>query len=127
MNAHFISMGNKFYTQKLVHPKFLRCVPVIVEEAAEVLESHIVTCITKSCQHIILIGEFIFFLFLSDKVFAFSYFLISSGDHFQLRPSTNVYDLAKKYHLDVSLFERMLNNNLNCYQLGVCDVKHYLI
>ena len=107
MNAHFISMGNKFYTQKLVHP-FLRCVPVIVEEAAEVLESHIVTCITKSCQHIILIGEFIFFLVLASIVFAFSCFLTSSGDHFQLRPSANVYDLAKKYHLDVSLNECLI-------------------
>jgi hypothetical protein len=30
--------------------------PVIVEEAAEVLESHIVTSITKDCEHLVLIG-----------------------------------------------------------------------
>lgn len=31
---------------------------VIVEEAAEVLESHIVVSLTKDCEHVILIGEF---------------------------------------------------------------------
>ncbi|XP_023929947.1 NFX1-type zinc finger-containing protein 1-like [Lingula anatina] len=69
---------------------------VIVEEAAEVLEAHIVTSLTKSCQHLILIG-----------------------DHKQLRPTPTVYDLAKKYNLDVCLFERMLNNGMqvNCLQL----------
>jgi len=36
---------------------------VIVEEAAEVLEAHIVTCITEYCQQLILIGEFYFYLF----------------------------------------------------------------
>ena len=30
------------------------------------------------------------------------------GDHQQLRPSTTVYELAKKYHLDVSMFERLV-------------------
>lgn len=69
---------------------------VIVEEAAEVFESHIVTCITQSCEQLILIG-----------------------DHRQLRPSPTVYDLAVKYRLDLSLFERMLNNKLHCYPLKV--------
>lgn len=59
---------------------------IIVEEAAEVLESHIITSINPGCQHLILIG-----------------------DHKQLRPSPNVYDLAKDYNLDVSLFERMVS------------------
>ncbi|XP_021964846.2 NFX1-type zinc finger-containing protein 1-like [Folsomia candida] len=67
---------------------------VIVEEAAEVQESHIATCLTKSCQHLILIG-----------------------DHHQLKPSTTVYELSKKYNLDVSLFERMINNKLQSYKL----------
>lgn len=30
---------------------------VIVEEAAEVLEAHIVTALSKKCQHLILIGK----------------------------------------------------------------------
>jgi len=45
---------------------------VIVEEAAEVLEAHVVTTLSGHCQHLILIG-----------------------DHQQLRPSPNVYDLAE--------------------------------
>jgi hypothetical protein len=30
---------------------------VIVEEAAEVMETHVVACLTLSCVHLILIGE----------------------------------------------------------------------
>ncbi|KAG4066118.1 hypothetical protein HA402_010320 [Bradysia odoriphaga] len=62
---------------------------VIVEEAAEVLESHIVTSITEHCQQLILIG-----------------------DHQQLKPPTTVYKLAKDYQLDVSLFERLIKNDI---------------
>ncbi|CAG0923232.1 unnamed protein product [Notodromas monacha] len=62
---------------------------LVVEEAAEVLESHIVCCLSPHCQHIILIG-----------------------DHQQLKPSTTVFQLAKKFGLDVSLFERMLKNRV---------------
>uniref|UniRef100_A0A8C2SUE6 Zinc finger NFX1-type containing 1 n=1 Tax=Coturnix japonica TaxID=93934 RepID=A0A8C2SUE6_COTJA len=58
---------------------------VIVEEAAEVLEAHTITTLSKACQHLILIG-----------------------DHQQLQPSANVYDLAKNFNLEVSLFERLV-------------------
>ncbi|NXX41716.1 ZNFX1 protein, partial [Tricholaema leucomelas] len=58
---------------------------VIVEEAAEVLEAHTITTLSKACQHLILIG-----------------------DHQQLQPSANVYDLARKFNLEVSLFERLV-------------------
>ncbi|XP_053401641.1 NFX1-type zinc finger-containing protein 1-like [Mercenaria mercenaria] len=68
---------------------------IIVEEAAEVLESHIVTTLNKSCQHLILIG-----------------------DHKQLRPSTTVYALAKKFNMDISLFERMVRNGIPCVTLN---------
>ncbi|XP_054701392.1 NFX1-type zinc finger-containing protein 1 isoform X2 [Grus americana] len=61
---------------------------VIVEEAAEVLEAHTITTLSKACQHLILIG-----------------------DHQQLRPSANVYDLAKNFNLEVSLFERLVKVN----------------
>ncbi|GJP50064.1 hypothetical protein CLOM_g9208 [Closterium sp. NIES-68] len=61
---------------------------VIVEEAAEVLEAHILTSLTPQTQHVILIG-----------------------DHLQLRPKVEVYELSKDSHkgfdLDVSLFERL--------------------
>ncbi|XP_032225689.2 NFX1-type zinc finger-containing protein 1 isoform X1 [Nematostella vectensis] len=63
---------------------------IIVEEAAEVLEAHIVTALSPGCQHLILIG-----------------------DHEQLRPNPTVYKLAKDYHLDISLFERVVNNKMH--------------
>ena len=69
---------------------------VLVEEAAEVLEAHIITSLTKGCQHLIFIG-----------------------DHQQLRPTPAVYELAKKYKLDVSLFERMVNVGIQCERLSV--------
>ncbi|GFS28358.1 NFX1-type zinc finger-containing protein 1 [Trichonephila inaurata madagascariensis] len=69
---------------------------VIVEEAAEILESHIVTSLTSETQHMILIG-----------------------DHQQLRPNPTVYLLATKYNLNVSLFERMIQNGLECYSLNI--------
>lgn len=68
---------------------------VVVEEAAEVLEAHIITSLTKCTQHLILIG-----------------------DHKQLRPNPTVYALAKEYNLDVSLFERMVNSGMRCHQLN---------
>ena len=69
---------------------------VIVEEAAEVLEAHIIASLTPGCQHLILIG-----------------------DHQQLRPTPAVYDLAKRFKLDVSLFERMVNVGMQCEMLNV--------
>ena len=63
------------------------CRIIVVEEAAEVLESHIVTSLNKNCEHLILIG-----------------------DHQQLRPSPVVYELAKNFGLEISLFERLVNN-----------------
>jgi len=69
---------------------------VIVEEAAEVFEAHIVTSLTSSCEHLILIG-----------------------DHQQLRPNPAVYELAKNFHLDVSLFERLVSNKLPCNRLAI--------
>ncbi|XP_064072681.1 NFX1-type zinc finger-containing protein 1-like [Vanessa tameamea] len=69
---------------------------VIVEEAAEVLEQHIVTSLTKSCEHLILIG-----------------------DHQQLRPSAAHMRLAKHFNLEVSLFERMILNAVHSRRLSV--------
>lgn len=68
---------------------------VIVEEAAEVLEAHTITTLSSACQHLILIG-----------------------DHQQLRPSANVYDLAKNFNLEVSLFERLIESRLPFVRLN---------
>ncbi|XP_059152113.1 NFX1-type zinc finger-containing protein 1-like [Physella acuta] len=61
---------------------------VLVEEAAEVFEGHVLTSLSDQCQHVILIG-----------------------DHKQLRPSPSVYKLKEKYKFDISLFERLIMNN----------------
>lgn len=61
---------------------------VVIEEAAEVLEAHCFAALHGNVQQLILVG-----------------------DHKQLRPKYNVYDLAldsgRGYNLDVSLFERL--------------------
>jgi len=62
---------------------------IIVEEAAEVLESRIVTLLTKNTKRLILIG-----------------------DHKQLKQKTYNYELGTKYNLNVSLFERLINNKI---------------
>ncbi|XP_072308696.1 NFX1-type zinc finger-containing protein 1-like [Eucyclogobius newberryi] len=68
---------------------------VIVEEAAEVLEAHTITSLSRACQHLILIG-----------------------DHQQLRPSATVYDLAKNFNLELSMFERLVNMKLPFVRLN---------
>jgi hypothetical protein len=73
--------------QKILH--LIKPQIVIVEEAAEVLESHIVSALNAGTHHLILIG-----------------------DHKQLRPKPNEYELAKQYNLEVSLFERLIRNGL---------------
>ncbi|GFU24715.1 NFX1-type zinc finger-containing protein 1 [Nephila pilipes] len=96
LQAHVVGMtttGAAKYRNILQHlnPKI-----VIVEEAAEILESHIVTSLTQHTQHVILIG-----------------------DHQQLKPSPAVYALAFKYDLNVSLFERMVENGMECFRLNI--------
>ncbi|KAI1065242.1 hypothetical protein LB507_001300 [Fusarium sp. FIESC RH6] len=62
---------------------------ILVEEAGEILEAHIVTAMSASVKQLILIG-----------------------DHKQLRPKVNNYALTKEkgegYDLNVSLFERLV-------------------
>ncbi|KAJ8042122.1 NFX1-type zinc finger-containing protein 1 [Holothuria leucospilota] len=69
---------------------------IIIEEAAEILEAHVITSLSPNCQHLILIG-----------------------DHQQLRPNPTVYKLCKDYKLDVSLFERLINNGMPCHRLSL--------
>jgi len=40
------------------------------------------------------------------------------GDHKQLRPQTANHIIGKKYRLDISLFERMVNNEVPSYVLA---------
>ena len=69
---------------------------VVIEEAAEVMEAHIVTSLSHNTKHTILIG-----------------------DHKQLRPKAAVYELAQTYNLEVSLFERMVMNSMECKRLSI--------
>ena len=69
---------------------------VLVEEAAEVFEAHIITSISSQTEHMILVG-----------------------DHQQLRPNPAVYQLSHNYNLSISLFERLINNNIPYVTLGV--------
>lgn len=68
---------------------------VIVEEASEVLEGHLVAALPYSAQHVILLG-----------------------DHQQLRPIASVYELGRKYNLEISLFERMVLKKMAFYKLS---------
>ncbi|KAK6518253.1 hypothetical protein TWF506_005413 [Arthrobotrys conoides] len=71
---------------------------MVCEEAGEVLESHVLTALLPSIQHVILIG-----------------------DHLQLRPKISTSSLSKEYdrrgkprfNLDESLFERLANVKFN--------------
>ncbi|XP_059147746.1 NFX1-type zinc finger-containing protein 1-like [Physella acuta] len=70
------------------------CPIIIVEEAAEILEAHIVTTLNSRCKHLILIG-----------------------DHQQLRPRPKMHKLAKDYNLEISLFERLVANRVSLVTL----------
>lgn len=59
---------------------------VIVEEAAELSEAQVLACIPTARR------------------------LVMIGDHQQLRPKVNCYELEKKYALNISLMERLINN-----------------
>ena len=67
---------------------------IIVEEAAEVLESHIAALLTRNTEHLIMIG-----------------------DHKQLRPKPYNFELIRKFNFDVSMFERLINNGIEYAQL----------
>ena len=62
---------------------------IIVEEAAEISEAHLLALLGSHVQQLILIG-----------------------DHKQLRPQVECYNLVKKYHFDISMMERLINNKL---------------
>ena len=60
---------------------------VIVEEAAEILEPNLLAALTPSIEHLILIG-----------------------DHKQLRPQVDTYELCKKFQFDKSMMERLIDS-----------------
>lgn len=76
--------------------KMLKPGIVIIEEASEILESHVVASLTKETKQVIMIG-----------------------DHHQLRPQTNSYNLQRNYGFNVSLFERLISQKYSYVELDV--------
>jgi hypothetical protein len=80
---------------------------LLVEEAGEILESHILTAMSRTIKKVILIGDHKYvYLFCSCMPF--------SPFHRQLRPKVSDYKLTvekgEQYDLDRSLFERLILN-----------------
>ncbi|KAL7762647.1 hypothetical protein ACKLNR_009182 [Fusarium oxysporum f. sp. zingiberi] len=90
-NANVVGVTTTGLARNLNLLRKLRCKVMLCEEAGEVLEAHILSALLPSIEHAILIG-----------------------DHLQLRPQIQNYDLqstnprGKQYSLDVSLFERLV-------------------
>ncbi|XP_053676712.1 NFX1-type zinc finger-containing protein 1 [Anopheles nili] len=95
-NIRVVAMTTTYAARNRTLLELLRTPIVVIEEAAEVLEAHIVSSLTRHTQQCILIG-----------------------DHKQLRPTTSTYVLSNRYRMDLSLFERMINNNFNVATLTV--------
>lgn len=91
-NADVIGVTTSGLAGKYKRLRKLNTKVVVVEEAGEVLEAHLLTAMLPSVEHAILIG-----------------------DHQQLRPKVNNYDLSidnpcSRITLDVSLFERLVSH-----------------
>lgn len=84
----------------------VRAKVMLCEEAGEVLEAHTLTALLPGVEHAILIG-----------------------DHEQLRPQINNYELqhdnprGKRYSLDVSLFERLVKPEIGNLQVPLSTLK----
>uniref|UniRef100_A0A182JSS6 AAA domain-containing protein n=1 Tax=Anopheles christyi TaxID=43041 RepID=A0A182JSS6_9DIPT len=85
-----VAMTTTFAARNRTLLELLRTPIVVIEEAAEVLEAQIVAALTRHTAQCILIG-----------------------DHKQLRPTTSTYILSSRYRMDLSLFERMINNRFS--------------
>lgn len=89
--AKIVGVTTTGLARNLTMLRKLRCKVMVCEEAGEVLEAHILTALLPSVEHAILIG-----------------------DHLQLRPQINNYELqstnprGQQYSLDMSLFERLV-------------------
>jgi hypothetical protein len=90
-NAHVIGVTTSGLARNLSLLRRLPSKILLCEEAGEVLESHLLTALLPSVEHAILIG-----------------------DHLQLRPHVQCYDLSqesvqgRQHALDTSLFERLV-------------------
>ncbi|KAA6410497.1 MAG: hypothetical protein FRX48_05919 [Lasallia pustulata] len=92
LRAHVIGVTTTGLARNLDVLRRVRAKAVVFEEAGEVLEAHTLIALLPSVEHAILIG-----------------------DHEQLRPQINNYELqydnprGAKFSLDISLFERLVH------------------
>ncbi|CRK95627.1 CLUMA_CG009085, isoform A [Clunio marinus] len=91
-----IGMTTTFAARNTAINKMLKPGIIIIEEASEVLESHVLVSLTSETKQLIMIG-----------------------DHQQLRPLTNSFELARIYNFNVSLFERLIRNDFDFITLDV--------
>ncbi|KAK8163164.1 hypothetical protein BKA80DRAFT_295759 [Phyllosticta citrichinensis] len=93
--SHVIGITTTGLAKNIDLLRRVRTKVLVCEEAGQVLESHLLTALLPSVEHAILIG-----------------------DHLQLRPQINRYELeqqsrqGEQYSLDVSLLERLVKPDL---------------
>eukprot|EP00798_Chlamydomonas_sp_ICE-L_P006218 gene6218-2834_t len=96
-----------------MHPKV-----VLVEEAAEVFEPHILASLSKHTEHLVVLVEEaaeVFEPHILASLSKHTEHLVLIGDHEQLRPKPQVYELQamsnRGFDLDLSMFERLVTQS----------------
>lgn len=104
--AHIIGVTTSGLARNIELLQRVRAKVMLCEEAGEVLEAHTLTAFLPGVEHAILIG-----------------------DHEQLRPQINNYELqhdhsrGKRYSLDISLFERLVSSQKGNLQIPLSTLK----
>ena len=104
--AHVIGVTTSGLARNIELLQRVRAKVMLCEEAGEVLEAHTLTAFLPGVEHAILIG-----------------------DHEQLRPQINNYELqydnprGKRYSLDISLFERLVKSQMGNLQVPLSTLK----
>ena len=104
--AHIIGVTTSGLARNVELLQRVRAKVMLCEEAGEVLEAHTLTAFLPGIEHAILIG-----------------------DHEQLRPQINNYELqhdnsrGKKYSLDISLFERLVRLQTGNFEVPLSTLK----
>eukprot|EP01012_Entosiphon_sulcatum_P063394 TRINITY_DN9076_c0_g1_i5.p1 TRINITY_DN9076_c0_g1~~TRINITY_DN9076_c0_g1_i5.p1 ORF type:complete len:1081 (-),score=137.40 TRINITY_DN9076_c0_g1_i5:56-3298(-) len=80
--------------------KKLKPAVLLIEEAAEILEMQLLTCLTEGVEHIVLIG-----------------------DHKQLQPQVEIFEYERKNHLNISMFERLVSNGSRPFPQTVLTIQ----
>jgi hypothetical protein len=87
--AEVVGMTLSGYAKYSHLMKNLKSEVLVMEDASEILEAQSISILSPYLKHLILIG-----------------------DHKQLRPKNYNYELQKNFNFNVSLFERLINNDI---------------